>query len=108
MIPMGDLVTNELTALLQVHGVRDVMFCPGSRNASLMHALSRYPMRAAYHPIVDEHSAGFYILGLALAVHREIVVRCTPDTVVANLRPAVAEAYYQGVPLVILSTDRPE
>lgn len=108
MIPMDDPVISELIALLQAHGVRDVVLCPGSRNAPLVHALSHQLTGATCHSIIDERSAGFYALGLALATHRTVVVCCTSGTAVANLHPAVAEAYYQGVPLVILSADRPE
>ena len=108
MIPMDDPVISELIALLQAHGVRDVVLCPGSRNAPLVHALSHYLSGATCHSIIDERSAGFYALGLALATHRTVVVCCTSGTAVANLHPAVAEAYYQGVPLVVLSADRPE
>ena len=108
MIPMEDPVISELVALLQAHGVRDLVLCPGSRNAPLVHALSHQLAGATCHSIIDERSAGFYALGLALATHRAVVVCCTSGTAVANLHPAVAEAYYQGVPLIILSADRPE
>ncbi len=105
---MEDPVISELVALLQAHGVCDVVLCPGSRNAPLVHALSHQLAGATCHSIIDERSAGFYALGLALATHRAVVVCCTSGTAVANLHPAVAEAYYQGVPLIILSADRPE
>ena len=108
MIPMEDPVISELVALLQAHGVCDVVLCPGSRNAPLVHALSHQLAGATCHSIIDERSAGFYALGLALATHRAVVVCCTSGTAVANLHPAVAEAYYQGVPLIVLSADRPE
>ena len=108
MIPMEDPVISELVALLQAHDVRDVVLCPGSRNAPLVHALSHQLTGATCHSIIDERSAGFYALGLALATHRAVVVCCTSGTAVANLHPAVAEAYYQGVPLIVLSADRPE
>lgn len=108
MIPMEDPVISELVALLHKHDVRDVVLCPGSRNAPLVHALSHQLAGATCHSIIDERSAGFYALGLALATHRAVVVCCTSGTAVANLHPAVAEAYYQGVPLIVLSADRPE
>lgn len=108
MIPMEDPVISELVALLQAHGVCDVVLCPGSRNAPLVHALSHQLAGATCHSIIDERSAGFYALGLAFATHRAVVVCCTSGTAVANLHPAVAEAYYQGVPLIVLSADRPE
>jgi len=105
---MEDPVISELVALLQAHDVRDVVLCPGSRNAPLVHTLSHQLAGATCHSIIDERSAGFYALGLALATNRAVVVCCTSGTAVANLHPAVAEAYYQGVPLIVLSADRPE
>ena len=66
MIPMEDPVISELVALLQAHGVRDVVLCPGSRNAPLVHALSHQLTGATCHSIIDERSAGFYALSLRI------------------------------------------
>ncbi len=101
-------VINDLVSLLGGLGVRDVVLCPGSRNAPLVHALSHGLEKAVCHSVVDERSAGFYALGLSLGSGLPVVVCCTSGSAVANLLPAVSEAFYQGVPLIIVSADRPE
>lgn len=95
-----------LTALLVAHGVRHAVVCPGSRNAPIVHNLDTCPSIACY-PVTDERSAGFYALGIALATGLPTVVCVTSGTALLDLAPAVAEAYYQHVPLVVVSADRP-
>ena len=99
---------NILTALLVKHFVRHVVVCPGSRNAPIVHNLNECPDITCY-PVTDERSAGFYALGLALGAGapRAVGVCVTSGTALLNLLPAVAEAYYQQVPLVVISADRP-
>ena len=97
---------NILTALLVAHGVRHAVVCPGSRNAPITHNLNECPDITCY-PITDERSAGFYALGMAQALQQPVVVCVTSGTALLNLAPAVAEAYYQHVPLVVISADRP-
>ena len=99
---------NILTALLVKHRVRHVVVCPGSRNAPIVHNLNECPDITCY-PVTDERSAGFYALGLALqtGAPRVVGVCVTSGTALLNLLPAVAEAYYQQVPLVVISADRP-
>lgn len=96
-----------LTALLDA-GVREVVVAPGSRNAPL--AFAAYDAAEAgllrLHTRVDERSAGFLALGLAKVGSRAAVV-CTSGTAVANLHPAVLEAAHAGVPLVVVTADRP-
>lgn len=96
----------QLVALLRAHGITQVVLCPGSRNAPLVHTLSTHPDFTCYS-VTDERSAGFFALGLALKANRPTAVCCTSGTALLNLHPAVAEAYYQQVPLVVLSADRP-
>jgi 2-succinyl-5-enolpyruvyl-6-hydroxy-3-cyclohexene-1-carboxylate synthase len=87
-------------------GVRHVCVCPGSRSAPLAAAAARTPgVRAWSH--VDERSAGFFALGLARASRAPVAVVCTSGTAAANLLPAVVEASLAGVPLVLLTADRP-
>ena len=97
---------NILTVLLVAHGVRHAVVCPGSRNAPITHNLNECPDITCY-PITDERSAGFYALGMAQALQQPVVVCVTSGTALLNLAPAVAEAYYQHVPLVVISADRP-
>lgn len=96
----------QLTALLVEHGVSQVVVCPGSRNAPLVHTLASHSFFTC-HSVTDERSAGFYALGLALNGGKPAAVCCTSGTALLNLHPAVAEAFYQQVPLVVISADRP-
>lgn len=98
---------NTLTALLMAHGVRDAIVCPGSRNAPIVHNLNLCPDIHCY-PVTDERSAGFYALGLAEATARPVVVCVTSGSALLNVLPAVAEAYYRHVPVVVISADRPK
>ncbi|GAA2899808.1 2-succinyl-5-enolpyruvyl-6-hydroxy-3-cyclohexene- 1-carboxylic-acid synthase [Pseudonocardia halophobica] len=90
-------------------GVRDVVLCPGSRNAPLSLALDTADAegRLRLHVRLDERGAGFLALGLALRSGRPVAVACTSGTAVANLHPAVLEAAHAGVPLLLLTADRP-
>ncbi len=97
---------NILTALLVAHGVDHAVVCPGSRNAPIVHNLHECPDIQCY-PVTDERSAGFYALGMAQALNKSVAVCVTSGTALLNLAPAVAEAYYQHVPLVVISADRP-
>ena len=98
---------NILTSLLVQHGVRHAVVCPGSRNSPIVHNLNECPDIECYG-VTDERSAGFYALGMALTLCKPVVVCVTSGTALLNLAPAVAEAYYQHVPLVVISADRPE
>ncbi|HOB50670.1 MAG TPA: 2-succinyl-5-enolpyruvyl-6-hydroxy-3-cyclohexene-1-carboxylic-acid synthase [Mycobacterium sp.] len=90
-------------------GVRDVVLCPGSRNAPLAFALADADRagRLRLHVRIDERTAGFLAVGLALGSGRPVPIAMTSGTAVANLGPAVVEANYARVPLVILSANRP-
>ena len=97
---------NILTSLLVAHGIRHAVCCPGSRNSPIVHNLNACPDIQCY-PVTDERSAGFYALGIALRVNGPVVVCVTSGTALLNLAPAVAEAFYQQMPLVVISADRP-
>ena len=97
---------NILTALLVAHGVRHAVVCPGSRNSPVVHNLNECPDITCY-PVTDERSAGFYALGMSQALSQPVVVCVTSGTALLNVAPAVAEAYYQQRPLVVISADRP-
>lgn len=96
----------QLAALLEAHGVTKVVLCPGSRNAPIVHTLSTHPAFTCYS-VTDERSAGYFALGLALNGGNPAAVCCTSGTALLNLHPVVAEAYYQQVPLIVISADRP-
>jgi 2-succinyl-5-enolpyruvyl-6-hydroxy-3-cyclohexene-1-carboxylate synthase len=105
--------TNRNTALasalveeLARCGVRNAALAPGSRSTPLALALWRQPA-IEVAVIVDERSAGFFALGAAQATGRPTAVLCTSGTAAANLHPAVCEADEAGVPLIVLTSDRP-
>lgn len=97
---------NILTALLVAHDIRHAVVCPGSRNAPIVHNLNECP-DIMCHPVTDERSAGFYALGMSLAVDSPVAVCVTSGTALLNLAPAVAEASYRHHGLVVISADRP-
>lgn len=98
---------NILTSLLIEWGVTDAVVCPGSRNAAIVHNLSECGTISC-HPITDERSAAFYAMGMALCTKRPTVVCVTSGSALLNTAPAVAEAYYQHVPLIVIAADRPQ
>ena len=94
--------------LLTLHGIRDVVISPGSRNAPLIIAASRNKaLRKTV--IVDERSAAFVALGMCAANNgaHPVALICTSGTALLNYAPAVAEAYYRCLPLIVISADRP-
>lgn len=97
---------NILTVLLQAHGVTHAVVCPGSRNAPIVHNLNEAGFTC--HAVTDERSAGFFALGMAQALRGPVAVCVTSGSALLNLAPAAAEAFYQQVPLVFISADRPQ
>ena len=90
-------------------GVRDVVLSPGSRSQALALAAAEYE-RAGLLRLrvrIDERVAGFLALGLAVETGLPVLVVTTSGTAVANLHPAVLEAHHSGVPLILLTADRP-
>lgn len=88
-------------------GIRDIVISPGSRNAPMMLTFPEYEELNIYS-VIDERSAGFFALGLAQKTRRPVVLNCTSGSALLNYAPAIAEAYYQQVPLIVLSADRPD
>ncbi|MFS0854041.1 2-succinyl-5-enolpyruvyl-6-hydroxy-3-cyclohexene-1-carboxylic-acid synthase [Microbacterium sp. 179-I 3D4 NHS] len=99
----------SLLADLVAHGVRDVVLSPGSRSQSLALAAVRLAGTGALrvHVRIDERVAGFTALGLSRESGVPAAVVCTSGTAVANLLPATMEAFHSGVPLLLLTADRP-
>ena len=96
----------QLAALLKAHGIKKIVLCPGSRNIPIVQTLANIPEFTCY-PVTDERSAGFFALGLAINGGSPAAVCCTSGSALLNLHPAVSEAFYQQVPLVVISADRP-
>ncbi|PIB35361.1 2-succinyl-5-enolpyruvyl-6-hydroxy-3-cyclohexene-1-carboxylic-acid synthase [Reichenbachiella sp. 5M10] len=96
----------DIPELCHQHGVVHAVISPGSRNAALTIAFARHP-RIQCYSIPDERSAAFIALGLSLHTHHPTVLICTSGSAGLNYAPAVAEAYFNQVPLLVLTADRP-
>ncbi len=88
-------------------GVHHVVISPGSRNAPLTLSFSNHPAIKTYS-IVDERAAGFFALGIAQQTQQPVAVVCTSGSALLNYYPAVAEAFYSDIPLMVISADRPK
>ncbi len=106
--PAGAAAAALLEGLVRA-GVTDLVLSPGSRSQGLALAAAAFARagRLALHVRIDERVAGFTALGLAVESGRPVAVVCTSGTAVANLHPAVLEAHHAGVPLIVLTADRP-
>ncbi|MCW4385967.1 2-succinyl-5-enolpyruvyl-6-hydroxy-3-cyclohexene-1-carboxylic-acid synthase [Salinibacterium sp. SYSU T00001] len=106
--PATEFSIGLLAELLRL-GVRHLVVCPGSRSQALALAAAEFERadRARLHVRIDERSAGFLALGLAAESGHPAVVVTTSGTAVANLHPAVLEAHHAGVPLIVITGDRP-
>lgn len=88
-------------------GIKHVVISPGSRNAPLTIGFTNHPFFKCYS-IVDERSAAFFALGMAQYTRTPVALVCTSGSALLNYYPAIAEAFYSDIPLVVLSADRPE
>ncbi len=93
--------------LLQQKGVEDVVITPGSRNAPLTIGVTENSYFKPYS-VVDERSAAFFALGMSQQTNKPSALVCTSGSAVLNYAPAVAEAFYSHIPLVVISADRPQ
>lgn len=91
---------------LATSGVTDVVISPGSRSTPLAMTVLEHPNLKDWI-IIDERSAAFFAMGIAKQTSRPVALICTSGTAAANYYPAVVEAYYSRVPLIVLSADRP-
>ena len=96
----------DLVGLCADFGVEKAVVCPGSRCAPLLIGFGKHPNIETIS-VTDERSAGFVGLGLAQQTGNPVVLVCTSGTAAQNFAPAVIEAYYQNVPLFVLTADRP-
>ncbi|MFA9214883.1 MAG: 2-succinyl-5-enolpyruvyl-6-hydroxy-3-cyclohexene-1-carboxylic-acid synthase [Candidatus Methylacidiphilales bacterium] len=103
------LLNNQVTILSKLcsdFGIEHAVICPGSRSAPLVFAFNRNKNIKTY-AIVDERSAGYIALGMAQQLQKPVALICTSGTAALNFFPAIAEAFYQKIPLVVLTADRP-
>ena len=95
-----------LSSVFKSYGIKDIVISPGSRNAPLIITFAGDDFFNCL-TIVDERSAGFFALGMAVEKKRPVALVCTSGSALLNYAPAVSEAYYRHIPLVVVSADRP-
>lgn len=94
-----------IIALLKKYGIRHCVLSAGSRNVPFVHSVEEDSFFKCYS-VVDERSAGYFAMGLSQQLNEPVVISCTSSTATCNYWPAVASAYYQNVPIVVLTSDR--
>ena len=99
-------VARSIVALCEAKGIHHVVISPGSRNAPLTNGFAFNPNIQTYS-IVDERCAAFVALGMAQQIGKPVAVVCTSGSALLNYYPAIAEAFYSDIPLVVISADRP-
>tara|TARA_B100000787_G_scaffold82043_1_gene60480 strand:- start:16143 stop:17810 length:1668 start_codon:yes stop_codon:yes gene_type:complete len=100
------ILSQTVTQLCLDKGVDHIVISPGSRNAALTIGFTGNPTFTNFS-IVDERCAAFFALGLAQQLQKPVALVCTSGSALLNYYPAIAEAYYSDIPLVVLSADRP-
>jgi len=96
----------DLAEICASHGIQDVIICPGSRSAPLVIGFSNHKAFQC-RVIPDERTAGFIALGIAQARKKPVILICTSGSAAYHFAPAVAEAFYQEIPLIVCTADRP-
>ena len=97
----------HLVELCYQKGIENIVISPGSRNAPIIIAFTNHP-KINCLSIVDERSAAFFALGMAQQSGKTVAIACTSGSAALNYAPAIAEAYYQHIPLLVLTADRPQ
>ncbi len=99
-------VAQSIVTLCVAKNIKHVVISPGSRNAPLTIGFTHHPEIRSYS-IVDERCAAFMALGMAQQLQQPVALVCTSGSALLNYYPAVAEAFYSDIPLVVISADRP-
>ncbi|MCD8119023.1 MAG: 2-succinyl-5-enolpyruvyl-6-hydroxy-3-cyclohexene-1-carboxylic-acid synthase [Lachnospiraceae bacterium] len=95
-----------LVALMKAHNVRHVVLSPGGRNIPINHSLEQDDFFTCYS-VVDERSAAYFAIGLSQQLGNEIVgICCTSSVAASNYTPGITEAFYLGIPLLVITADR--
>lgn len=99
-------LAQSVTELCLAKGILNIVISPGSRNAPLTISFTNHPKIKAYS-VVDERCAAFFALGMAQRLGKPVALCCTSGSALLNYYPAIAEAFYSDIPLVVISADRP-
>lgn len=99
-------VAQTLILYFKTRGVKNIVISPGSRNAPLTISFTKNPFFKCFS-IVDERCAAFFAMGMAQHLREPVAVICSSGSALLNFYPAVAEAYYSDIPLIVVSADRP-
>ncbi|MDB2321830.1 2-succinyl-5-enolpyruvyl-6-hydroxy-3-cyclohexene-1-carboxylic-acid synthase [Flavobacteriaceae bacterium] len=102
-----NILAQSITDLCFKKNIKNIVISPGSRNAPLTLGFNLNPYFKTYS-IVDERAAAFFALGIAQQTKFPVILVCTSGSALLNYYPAISEAYYSNIPLVVLSADRPE
>ena len=94
-----------IIALLKKFNIRHLVLSAGSRNVPFVHSVEEDPFFTCYS-VVDERSAAYFAMGLSQELQEPVLISCTASTASSNYWPAIGEAFYQGTPIVILTSDR--
>lgn len=95
-----------LVTLLRDYGIKHIVLCPGGRDVPLIRMFENNADQFILHRVTDERSAAYYGMGIAGQLKRPVVCVCTSGTAASNFLPAVTEAYYTGIPLIVITADR--
>jgi 2-succinyl-5-enolpyruvyl-6-hydroxy-3-cyclohexene-1-carboxylate synthase len=107
MIFSSKILSQTLTQICKKKGVSHIVISPGSRNAPLTIGFTNDSDYTCYS-IVDERCAGFFALGMVQQLKKPVALVCTSGSALLNYYPAITEAFYSSIPLVIISADRPK
>ena len=100
-------LSQSIVQLCKSHNIQHIVISPGSRNAPLTIGFTNHDFFECYS-IVDERCAGFFALGMAQQLQHPVALVCTSGSALVNYYPAVTEAFYSRIPLVVISADRPK
>lgn len=98
-------ITLLLTNILKAHGVRTAIVSPGARSSTIVESLAQ-SAEIEVRSVIDERSAAFIALGIAEVTREPVALVCTSGSAVLNYAPAISEAYYRHLPLIVISADR--
>lgn len=107
-LPSDFVKIKLLVTLLRDYNIKHIVLSPGGRDVPIVRMFEYNNENFILHRVTDERSAAYFALGIAAQIQQPVVCVCTSGTAVSNYLPAVTEAYYTGVPLIMVTADRRE